>query len=142
MSWCRYGAELQVVASVFDEECERELEKELEKETEKEEELPVQQEAMEEHWDYALIFRVDSPRDLPCNPVQLASVQMQDHTVHWPPTVVCTTNFLSTVLRASKTPRLDEFTRSLDVLVAFSNGEVYIYIYICVCVCVCVCVVQ
>ncbi len=111
---------------MFDEECERELEKELEKEIEKEEQLPSQRAASEVHWDYPQIFRVDSPLSLTtCRPVPLAKVRLQGRPVCWPSTVVCTTNFLSTVVRRlDDFMRLDEFMRVVDVLIAFPSGEV------------------
>lgn len=130
----KYGADLRIVATGVDEECERELEAERELERERELQVPRQSPLAPQPWDFALLLAAASPMALQGTAgVMALDVAISKHldkallAIPWKQTRIYVTNaFVNTVRdkQGCALADLSHFMRPVDALVVFPNAEV------------------
>jgi hypothetical protein len=127
-----YGAEHEIIASAFTEECERELEKEVEQEEEEECAPPAENPRSEEDWAYWEVLEEDSQSAIiasgarPLADVIKENFTLEDGAQHiaWCSKVFCTANFVHSIpLKQRFRVRLEQYLRPVDAFLLFRNDQ-------------------
>ena len=130
----KYGADLRIVSTGVDEECERELENERELERERELQVPEQKPFNPPMWNFALLLAAASPMPLHSDagvmPLEVALEVYHDESlsaIPWDRTdIYVTSAFMKTVIdkQGSQLKDLSDFMRPVDAIVIFPSEEV------------------